>query len=201
MDEATLARAFEPFFTTKPTGHGTGLGLASVYGTVKQTGGYVTARSTAGKGATFDVYLPRVWERAETEPEARPRERGPEKVLLVEDEAIVRDLVGELLRTSGYTVVEAHDGVDALRVAAEHDEIDALVTDVVMPNLGGQELAARLLEDRPGLRVLFTSGYTEAAIARDGEMRPGTAFLQKPFTAASLAEKLRSLLDAEQLAA
>jgi PAS domain S-box-containing protein len=198
MDRETLERAFEPFFTTKPVGQGTGLGLATVYGIVQQTGGHIRAESETGRGSTFTVFLPRVWEDAPARDEAtRPaRPEGSETILLVEDEEIVRSLVREMLELVGYRVLDAPDGPAALALAAEIDEpIDALVSDVVMPGLSGQELAARLTAVRPGLRVLFTSGYNEEAITNHGVLSPGSAFLEKPFTAGQLAQKLRAVLD------
>jgi CheY-like chemotaxis protein len=204
MDDATLARIWEPFFTTKPQGRGTGLGLSTVYGIVKQTGGSIWAYSEPGRGSTFKVYLPRIWEQAEAsnEPAAAPRLVGSETVLLVEDEDIVRSLVGEMLEGAGYTVISAADAAEAERLAAEHTgSIELLMTDVVMPGMSGPVLAERLLPERPGLRVLFTSGYTEDAITARTALSEGTAFLSKPFTAADLAEKLRSLLDDEKAAA
>jgi CheY-like chemotaxis protein len=198
MDRETLERAFEPFFTTKPVGQGTGLGLATVYGIVQQTGGHIWAYSEPGRGSTFKLYLPRVWEEASAREEvARPaRPGGSETVLLVEDEEIVRSLVREMLESSGYRVLEAPHGAAAIAIAETHGAaVDVLLTDVVMPGLSGQELAARLAGIRPGLRVVFTSGYTEDAIANHGVLSPGTAFLEKPFTAGQLAAKLRDVLD------
>ena len=198
MDRETLARAFEPFFTTKPVGEGTGLGLATVYGIVQQTGGHIWAYSEPGHGSSFKVYLPRVWEDVpvrEEEP-AQPATGGSETILLVEDEEIVRSLVREMLETVGYRVLEAPDGPAALELAAECGEpIDALVSDVVMPGLSGQELAAQLTAERPSLGVLFTSGYNEEAITNHGVLSPGSAFLEKPFSAEQLAKKLRGVLD------
>ncbi|MGE5689270.1 MAG: PAS domain S-box protein [Pseudomonadota bacterium] len=198
MDRETLARVFEPFFTTKAPGEGTGLGLATVYGIVKQTGGSVWAYSELGRGTAFKVYLPRVWEEArpEAEPQGRPSLNGRETVLLVEDEDVVRALVSEMLGAAGYRVLEAPDGASALAAAEAYaGEIDVLMSDVVMPGMTGQELAGRLVGARPRVRVLFTSGYTEDAIAGHGVLSPGTAFLEKPFTSSQLAVKLRSLLD------
>jgi two-component system, cell cycle sensor histidine kinase and response regulator CckA len=199
MDAETLEHVFEPFFTTKPQGQGTGLGLSTVYGIVKQTGGQIWARSEPGHGTTFEVYLPRAAESATTEEgrkAAAPRLSGNETVLLVEDEEIVRKLVREMLETSGYAVLPAADGSEAIRLSDQHaGTIDLLMTDVVMPGLSGQELARRLVGERPDLRVLFTSGYAEDAIANHGVLSPGTAFLEKPFTAAELGRKLRELLD------
>jgi PAS domain S-box-containing protein len=198
MDRETLERVFEPFFTTKPLGEGTGLGLATVYGIVKQTGGSVWAYSEVDHGTTFKVYLPRVWEQArvEHEPQERPSLGGSETVLLVEDEDIVRSLVSEMLTSAGYRVLAAPDGASALATAGEfRGQIDVLMSDVVMPGMSGQELAGHLVRVRPGVRVLFTSGYTEDAISGHGVLSPGTAFLEKPFTSGQLGEKLRALLD------
>ncbi|MGH3103162.1 MAG: PAS domain S-box protein, partial [Gaiellaceae bacterium] len=201
MDRETLGRVFEPFFTTKPPGQGTGLGLSTVYGIVSQTGGQIWAYSEPGRGTAFKVYLPRVWDVAadREEQRAQPGLGGTETVLLVEDEAIVRSLVREMLERAGYTVLEAADGDEAAALADEHaGAIDLLMTDVVMPGVGGQQLAARMLQERPGLRVLFTSGYTEAAIMHHGVLAPDTAFLEKPFTAVDLGRKVRELLDGHE---
>jgi PAS domain S-box-containing protein len=203
MDRETLDHVFEPFFTTKPAGQGTGLGLSTVYGIVKQTDGSIWAYSEPGRGTTFKVYLPRIWETAAAPEEQRPRpaRSGSGTILLVEDEGIVRELVAEMLDAAGYTVLAAADGPAAIELADAHaGRIDALMTDVVMPGMSGQEVAARLTEQRPGLRVLFTSGYTEDAISNHGVLRPGAAFLEKPFTAAQLGETLHALLR-ERLAA
>ena len=204
MDAATAERVFEPFFTTKPAGEGTGLGLSTVYGIVKQTGGSIWVYSEPGHGTTFRVYLPRVWDRT-AEREARtppPRAAGEGTVLVVEDNATVRDLVAELLEQFGYTVVTAANGDEALSIAAAHEaSIDLLVTDVVMPGMSGQELAAALTASRPGLQVLFTSGYTEQAIANHGVLLPGARFLEKPFTSDQLARALSDVLPAPPLVA
>ena len=203
MDAETLARVFEPFFTTKRAGEGTGLGLATAYGIVKQTGGQIWADSEPGVGSTFNVYLPPVSEPAaasEPSPE-HPDRRGSETVLVVEDEDVVRMLVCEMLERAGYRVLAAEGGEEALALAAAHDgPIDVLLTDVVMPGVSGQQLAARLMASRPEIRVLFISGYTEDAIANHGVLRPGTAFLEKPFGSAELARKLREVLDASRAA-
>jgi two-component system cell cycle sensor histidine kinase/response regulator CckA len=200
MDRETLDRVFDPFFTTKPAGQGTGLGLSTVYGIVRQTGGHIWAYSEPGHGSTFKVFLPRVWERlAERYERVRaPRHpRGSETVLLVEDEEIVRTLVQEMLEDDGYVVLAAAGGGEALELARAYEgQIDVLLTDVVMPGLSGQQLAGQLVDERPDVRVLFASGYAEDAIANHGVLRPGTAFLEKPFTAPELASTLRRLLDA-----
>jgi two-component system cell cycle sensor histidine kinase/response regulator CckA len=200
MDAATRARIFEPFFTTKPLGEGTGLGLAMVYGIVKQSGGHVAVYSEVGRGSTFKIYLPRVADDGEPLP-ARPPvvwpAGGGETILLVEDEAGVRELAREVLEEAGYPVVEASDPEQALRIAEQHDgPIHLLLTDVVMPRIDGPELARRLLAARPRLKVLFMSGYTDGAVAEQRLLERGTAFLQKPFTPDALARKVRQVLDA-----
>jgi two-component system cell cycle sensor histidine kinase/response regulator CckA len=203
MDRETLERMFDPFFTTKPAGQGTGLGLSTVYGIVTQTGGQIWPYSEPGRGTTFKVYLPRVWERmAEREEHVSlPHTGGTETVLLVEDEDIVRMLVQEMLEDDGYSVLSASSGEAALELSRSYPgRIDVLMTDVVMPGLSGQQLAAQLVGERPEVLVVFASGYTEDAIANHGVLRPGTAFIEKPFSAPDLARTLRDLLDT-QLAA
>ncbi len=198
MNEATVARVFEPFFTTKGE-RGTGLGLATVFGIVKQSGGHVAVYSEVGKGTTFKVYLPRVEQRPVLSKSHRGTTvlpRGRETVLLVEDEDGVRALSRHILRGFGYTVLEARDGLDALRVAEQHaGRIDLLITDVVMPRLGGREVAERLTALQPGVKVLFLSGYTDDAVVRHGILQAEVAFLQKPFSPATLAVKVRAVLD------
>jgi len=198
MDAATAARVFEPFFTTKEQGRGSGLGLATVYGIVKQSGGYIWVYSEVGHGTVFKVYLPPAKTRALPRPnDARPREsaHGWETVLLVEDEDAVRALAREVLRRHGYIVLEARHGVDALRVAERHpDTIHLMVTDVVMPHMSGREVAERLNTVRPHMKVLFMSGYTDHALM-NRELAPGSAFLQKPFTPETFARKVRHVLD------
>ena len=198
MDAATRARVFEPFFTTKEQGRGSGLGLATVYGIVKQSGGFIWVYSEVGHGTVFKVYLPPAKTRAIPRPsEMRPREsaHGWETVLLVEDEDAVRALAREVLRRHGYIVLEARHGVDALRIAERHpDTIHLMVTDVVMPHMSGRELAERLSTVRPHMKVLFMSGYTDHALMHR-ELAPGSAFLQKPFTPEVFARKVRHVLD------
>ena len=198
MDKETLSRIFEPFFTTKEKGKGTGLGLSTVYGIVKQSGGYVFANSDVGGGTTFFIYLPRVEDSPETTVPVKSQDnenRGSETVLLVEDEDSVRELVRETLALRGYRVLEAENGEAGLRAAEKHgDGIDILITDVVMPGMGGRELAKRLMAMRPKIGVLYLSGYTEDAIVNHGALDPGTAFLQKPFTLQKLAQKVREVL-------
>jgi two-component system cell cycle sensor histidine kinase/response regulator CckA len=202
MDKETQSRIFEPFFTTKEKGKGTGLGLSTVYGIVKQSNGYVYPQSDVGSGTTFYIYLPRVEDSAEGTRPAKSQENekgGCETVLLVEDEESVRELVRETLKIRGYKVLEAENGEVGLRVAENCKEpIDMLITDVVMPGMGGRELAKKLLLVRPGISVLYLSGYTEDAVVHQGGIIPGTAFLQKPFTLQALAKKVRDVLNSKK---
>ena len=200
MTPEIKARIFEPFFTTKEKGKGTGLGLSTVYGIVKQSGGYIWAYSEVGRGTTFKIYLPRV--DAPAEPLTRPKETGSlagtETILLAEDDAILRPLARELLRKLGYTVLEGEDAESALAAARAHEgPIHLLVADVVMPGPSGRELARRLAAIRQQTKVLYISGYTDDAIVHHGMLEPGLHFLQKPFTPAVLARKVRDVLDAE----
>ena len=201
MDKETLSRVFEPFFTTKEKGKGTGLGLSTVYGIVKQSGGYVFAQSEVGHGTTFRIYLPRVEEAAQPTDTVTPCSsvmHGNETVLLVEDEESVRQLVRETLESRGYKVIEAENGEEALKISTTYTEpIHLLITDVVMPGISGRELAKQLSETHPPTRVLFLSGYTEDAIVHQGGFEPGTAFLQKPFTLQNLSRKVREVLRSE----
>lgn len=194
-----LPRVFEPFFTTKQPGKGTGLGLSTSYGIVKQLGGHISVYSEPGTGTTFRVYLPLV-SGAAPGPDGAvavlPLTGGGETVLLVEDEAQVRAITSKLLSRLGYQVLEAADGPRAIALAEKFaGKIDLLLTDVIMPGMNGQELAARLAAIRPSLRVVFASGYTANAIHDHGILHPGIDLLEKPFTAASLAAKLREVLD------
>ena len=199
IDALVQAHLFEPFFTTKPRGKGTGLGLATVYGIVRQSEGHVTVESTPGRGATFRIYLPRV--EAPLDPTESPSPvaapaAGTETILLAEDERLVRVLAQKVLERAGYRVLVATGGTEALAVAEHHDgPIHLLLTDVVMPEMNGRELARRLTAVRPGVRVLYMSGYADEAVAQHGVLDPGTAFLQKPFTPEALAKKVRGVLD------
>jgi two-component system cell cycle sensor histidine kinase/response regulator CckA len=201
MDSETQSRIFEPFFTTKEKGKGTGLGLSTVYGIVKQSGGYIFADSGVGRGTRFRIYLPRVDDPAETagtQHTAQVPGGGSETVLLVEDEESVRQLVRDTLEARGYKVLEADDGEAGLQTAKEFaGTIDVIITDVVMPGMSGRELAQRVTEARPETKVLYLSGYTEEAIAHEGALDPGTAFLQKPFTLQLLSRKVREVLRGE----
>ncbi|MCK9460057.1 MAG: response regulator [Proteobacteria bacterium] len=198
MDAETQSRIFEPFFTTKERGKGTGIGLSTAYGIVKQSGGNTCVYSEPGQGTAFKVYLPRV---SAPVVEAAPKPvseapRGSETVLVVEDEDAVRRLTERILRAAGYRVLAASNGGEALLLCEKHgDAIDLLLTDVVMPQMGGRELFARLATISPGLRVLFTSGYTDDTIVHHGLLAPGTRFIGKPFNAAALARKVREVLD------
>jgi CheY-like chemotaxis protein len=200
MTEAVRAHIFEPFFTTKGPGHGTGLGLASVYGAVKQSGGHVWVDSTPGQGSTFTVCLPAVAAAAVHPAEAvagDPRLlRGTETVLLVEDNDAVREMARETLEGYGYQVVEASNGREALRIAAPAlDRISIVLTDVVMPLMGGAELAVRLRTMRPDLKFIFASGYASDPVPGPPASSPNAAFLQKPFTPSALGRLVRQVLD------
>ena len=200
MDAETQAHVFEPFFTTKEKGKGTGLGLATVYGVVKQSGGYVWVYSEPGRGTSFKIYLPRIEEKVvpgarDGKIDARPAERGSETILLVEDEKGVRELAREYLTSTGYTVIEAEDGHTALELAAMHvGPVHLLLTDVVMPGISGRELAERVGQIRPGIKILYMSGYTDQAVVHHGILENDAVLLQKPFTLTTLAAKLREIL-------
>jgi PAS domain S-box-containing protein len=200
MDADTRARIFEPFFTTKEQGKGTGLGLSTVHGVINQSGGHILVYSELLRGTTFKIYLPRV-----DAPRRAPRRplapvdvrRGAETVLLVEDEEDVRGLARDVLVESGYTVLEAATAEEAVRICEEHESpISLLLSDVVMPKLSGPQLAQRLVDLRPEIRVLYMSGYTDEAIVHHGVLEPGTAFIEKPFTPEGLSGKVRDVLDA-----
>jgi PAS domain S-box-containing protein len=198
MDAAVKARIFEPFFTTKEPGKGTGLGLATVFGIVKQSGGSISVESAPGEGTTFKVYLPRVDEAVDRPAAsvAPTLARGSETILLVEDDQEVRALARETLDGHGYVVIPAATPAEALRLASSHaGRIHLLVTDVVLPQLSGRGLAERLMPDHRDLRVLYMSGYTDDAMVRHGVLEEGTVFLQKPFTPATFLMKVREVLD------
>jgi two-component system, cell cycle sensor histidine kinase and response regulator CckA len=199
MSREVQERIFEPFFTTKGPGHGTGLGLSTVYGIVAQSGGQVFVTSEPGTGSTFTIYLPAHQADVETvaaHPPHAPVRGGAETVLLVEDEALVRQLTHEILRRNGYRVLEAADGVEALAVVRDHaDRIDLMLTDVVMPRMSGHELVELARPVRPDMRILYVSGYSEEAIARQGQLTEGIQLLSKPFTPGVLTAKIRELLD------
>jgi PAS domain S-box-containing protein len=197
MDAETRQHIFEPFFTTKERGKGTGLGLATVYGIVQQSGGHVIVESEAGQGATFRIFLPRV-KSAGPIPlfQEGGSPAGSETILLVEDEPLVRSMTREILEISGYRVLEADGGEAALRLCDDFaGNIDLMLTDVVMPKMSGRELADRVSSSRPGMRVLYASGYTDEVIAHHGVLEPGTEFIHKPFTPETLSLKVRQVLD------
>jgi signal transduction histidine kinase len=198
MDAETKRRVFEPFFTTKEIGKGTGLGLSMVYGIIKQSGGYIDVTSEPGSGSTFTIYLPRLSSTVTLSRPAlvvRPLPMGRERILLVEDEPAVRGFISNLLRRQGYDVYEASDGDDALRIEQTLEAIHLLVTDLVMPRLGGFELAQRLAEQRPELKVLYVSGYTDDLLLQREGLPAGTDLLRKPFTPEALSCKVREVLD------
>jgi CheY-like chemotaxis protein len=199
MDAETVSHIFEPFFTTKEQGKGTGLGLSTVHGVINQSGGHILVYSEPGHGTTFKLYLPRVDAPKRVSrrgPSAADVRRGEETLLLVEDEEDVRNLARDVLVESGYTVLAVTGADEAVRICEEHDgPISLLLSDVVMPKVSGPQLAARLLDLRPDLRVLYMSGYTDEAIVHHGVLEPGTMFIEKPFTPESLSGKVRDVLD------
>jgi two-component system, cell cycle sensor histidine kinase and response regulator CckA len=200
MDEETQKHIFEPFFTTKGLGHGTGLGLATVYGAVRQNDGFITVKSTPGVGTTFAIYLPRHRDngsKAAEVPDFVPLEHGKETILLVEDEEAILDLTAEMLKLQGYTVLASANPVEALRMAREYDGfIDLVITDVIMPQMNGKELVEALAQDRPGMRRLYMSGYTADVIAHHGVLDEGVHFIQKPFPMQAILTKVREVLEA-----
>jgi CheY-like chemotaxis protein len=202
MDDEVKSHLFEPFFSTKERGKGTGLGLATVYGIVKQSGGYIWADGEPDHGASFKIYLPQI-DAAEVETTGLARtsgaSNGSETVLVVEDELAVRRLAVEVLRRHGYQVLEAGNGGEAIAVADGYPgKIHVLLTDLIMPEMNGADLATRLTERRPATRVLYISGYTDQAVMGGGLIDPATNFLQKPFTSDCLVSALRQVLDRPQ---
>jgi CheY-like chemotaxis protein len=202
MDDRTRERAFEPFFTTKGLGQGTGLGLSTVYGIVRQNQGEIHVSSEPGRGTAFDLYFPAVPGSESTGDAtiATPlKAAAAETIMVVEDEPAVRVLVRQTLQQLGYTVLEASDGYEALRVIEGHaGGLHLVLTDVIMPLMNGRELATRLAVMRPGTRVLYMSGYTDDVLASQGLSQPEVSFIQKPFTRAGLAEKVETVLSTEQ---
>ncbi len=197
MTEAERQHLFDPFFTTKEGG--TGLGLATVYGVVEQSGGTIEVESAPGLGSSFRILLPAVadpvddWDAA---PQLEAPGRGVESILLVEDEGVVRQLVAQILEAAGYSVLQAGDGPSALELVRRHPgDVHVLVTDVVMPGMSGPEVAKAITSLRPGTHVLYISGYTDSQVGHHGVLEPGIAFLQKPFSAVDLQRKVRALLD------
>jgi two-component system, cell cycle sensor histidine kinase and response regulator CckA len=198
MNAETQAHIFEPFFTTKEKGKGTGLGLATVYGIVKQSGGFIWVYSELGKGTSFKIYLPRVGQTEDhilTPRTTTELPKGTETVLLTEDEQDVREIAREFLESAGYRVIEAKDGAEAIRLAAEHrGEIQLLVTDMVMPGMTGQELAVRLQAEHPGLNVVFMSGYSEHAATEMADADPAVRLLTKPFSRSAILRTVGEIL-------
>jgi len=199
MDEETRSRIFEPFFTTKEKGKGTGLGLSTVYGIVKQSGGNVIVHSEPEQGTVFTIYLPKSDEKVMSDEPAHQRResfRGSETILVVEDEQSLRKLISRVLKAGGYKVLQAQHGNEALHISKEYKKpIAILVTDVVMPKIGGRELAQCLEESRPEMKVLYISGYTDDTVIHQGVLKEGMPFIQKPFTAQVLLKKVRGILD------
>lgn len=199
MDQTTLQRMFEPFFTTKAPGAGTGLGLASTHGIVRQSGGHVWVYSEPGRGATFKIYFPRVYDEAESpEKVARSKavSRGQEAVLVVDDDSAVLGVVASILRRAGYAVYTSSNGPDALRLLDALPGIVIVVTDVIMPHMGALEFAKTLSSSHPSTKILYMSGYAGDTIVRQG-IPEGFAFVEKPFTAADLLGQVRTVIDAE----
>jgi two-component system, cell cycle sensor histidine kinase and response regulator CckA len=203
MDAETLSHAFEPFFTTKEKGKGTGLGLATVYGIVQQSGGVVNVYSEPGHGTSFKVYLPRVEGDQTQETAAAAVPSGPagtERILLVEDSDALREMIAEVLEASGYSVIQAGTPEGIKNALLDQGaSVDLLLTDVIMPGMAGPELAARLQSTNPRARVLYISGYTDVMMGSRGGVEPGTHFLQKPFTFDALLTKVRQVLDAGRI--
>ena len=201
MDKKTIERIFEPFFTTKETGKGTGLGLATVFGIVKQNNGFINVYSEPGIGTTFTIYLPRYTgnsEKIQPEDSALPLPRGQETILLVEDELQILEMATMILTIQGYTVLSANSVNEALRLGQEHaGEINLLISDVIMPEMNGKELTNSLLSLNPELKSIFMSGYTADIISHHGVLEKGVNFIQKPFSLPDLAYKVRDVLDSK----
>lgn len=201
MSEEVKARVFEPFFSTKGVGQGTGLGLATCYGILKQSGGHINVYSEIARGTTFKIYLPQIEQRTRTTTLSRMKSpdlpRGTETILLAEDDPSLLEMSASLLRRLGYTVLTAVNGVEALNLKQQRDigHIDLLFTDVVMPHMSGKELSDRIRAIYPHTKILFTSAYTESAIVHQGMLNEGVTLLQKPFTPSALANKVREVLD------
>jgi two-component system, cell cycle sensor histidine kinase and response regulator CckA len=205
IDDATMAHLFEPFFTTKETGKGTGLGLSTVYGIVKQSGGEILVRSQLGAGSSFTVYLPRLTRSSQPVPgngvKLVPAFGGSETILLVEDDGALRNLARRVLSNAGYAVLEARTAHAAIELGTTHPgRIDLVLTDVVMPQINGRAVGERLTALRPGICVLFMSGYTDDVVMKRGIRSAHTNFLQKPFTPEQLTRRIREVLDARPLA-
>jgi signal transduction histidine kinase/CheY-like chemotaxis protein len=203
MDKLTRAQIFEPFFTTKGLGEGTGLGLATVYGIVKQNNGFINVYSEPGLGTSFTIYLPRYMGTAEQtrkEGAVEPAKRGMETILLVEDEPAILNITSTILKKQGYTILTANTPGEAIRLASEHgDKIHLLMTDVVMPEMNGKDLAKNLQSLYPQLKCLYMSGYTSNVIAHHGVLDEGVNFIQKPYSLPDLANKVRDVLDSKQI--
>jgi len=200
MHKENLVYIFEPFFTTKEHGKGTGLGLTTCYGIIKQHGGVIRVYSEPGSGTSFKIYIPKVQNGDKTKIPDLTTEQpmtGTETILLVEDEPSVRRVAANMLKQIGFTIIEASNGEEGLRTALEYglDRIDLLLTDVIMPKMGGRELSQQLMEMKPALKVLFMSGYTGVSIENSDLLRDGSHFIQKPFAKNILAKKVRDVLD------
>jgi two-component system, cell cycle sensor histidine kinase and response regulator CckA len=195
----TMPHIFEPFFTTKAEGKGTGLGLPTVYGIVKQSGGGISLSSTLGQGTSFTIYLPRLGDHSKQDrsvPYSQVAAGGSETILVTEDEDIVRKVLDRALRKKGYTVLAANNGKEAVKISETYTKpIHLLLTDVIMPGMNGRELADSIMQKRPGLTVLFMSGYEKETIAQRGVLEPGMAFIEKSFSVESLCHKVREVLD------
>jgi CheY-like chemotaxis protein len=198
MDTEICGKLFEPFFTTKAVGEGTGLGLSMIYGIVRQNNGFISVTSTLGKGTTFDIYLPRDTDppRPAAKIQRKKTSGGAETILVVEDEAAILEMVRDMLENMGYRVLTANTPTRALETGNTHPEkIDLLMTDVIMPEMNGKDLARNLIAVHPGLKTLFMSGYTANVIAHHGILEESVSFIQKPFSMKELAARVRDVLD------